>query len=230
MHDIIVNNIQFILWTVTVLEVVFVVLFSRKYIETKKPIVACMLGICIGLVTDAFLIALGGVVGEIPVWIARIRFICHGALIPLIFPICGYGLKVSQTAIKILWGATLVMIALGILHAFFLPLVPVSVGDSLRHTSSGMAPMWAKAVSSALSFGTVIPLIFSGAVVFARFKTPQLFLSGIWMFVFAAICPATGNMDILFVVSMFGELLMVSFFYWYLVADDRKEAVARKAA
>lgn len=222
MHDIIVNNIQPILWIITLLEIIFIALFAKKHIETQKPIVACMLLISIGLFVDAFLIAVGGVVGAIPEWIARIRFICHGGLIPLMFPICGYGLKISQKAMKILWIFTAAVMVIGIFNAFFLEFNVVNIGASVRQATSSMTPVWTKKVSTALSIVPVIPLILSGAVVFARFRIPYLFLAGVFMFAFAAICPATGNMDIMFVVSMFGELFMAMFYYLYVVADEKK--------
>lgn len=35
------------------------------------------------------------------------------------------------------------------------------------------------------------------------------------MFAFSALGPATGNMDLIFYISMFGEVLMVLFFFLY---------------
>jgi hypothetical protein len=35
------------------------------------------------------------------------------------------------------------------------------------------------------------------------------------MFAFSALGPATGNMDLIFFISMIGEVLMVLFFYLY---------------
>ena len=43
------------------------------------------------------------------------------------------------------------------------------------------------------------------------------------MFVFAALGPATGNMDLLFVISMFGELFMILFYYLYVIKDEKLE-------
>ena len=48
-------------------------------------------------------------------------------------------------------------------------------------------------------------------------------ITGLLMFVFAALGPATGNMDLLFVISMFGELFMVLFYYLYVIKDEKLE-------
>lgn len=223
MHDFLVSNIQPVLWVITGLEILFIVLFAGLYKRTKKTVVLCMLLTTVGLVADASLIALGGVVGEIPLFLARLRFIFHGALVPLIFPICGYGLKLGKRAMSALWVFTALVMVLGIAHAFGVDLVTASVGANIRHTSSAMTPEWAEAISRLLSFGTVIPLIISGVVVWIRFKNQNLFFSGLLMFVFAALGPATGNMDLLFVISMFGELFMVLFYYLYVIKNEKLE-------
>ena len=70
-------------------------------------------------------------------------------------------------------------------------------------------------ISKILSFGTVIPMMIAGVIVWIRQKTPLLFLSGFTMFLFSALGPATGNADLIFFISMFGELFMVLFLYLY---------------
>ena len=55
----------------------------------------------------------------------------------------------------------------------------------------------------------------AGIIVWIRQKNPHLFLSGFFMFVFVALGPATGYTDLIFFISMFGELLMVLFLYLY---------------
>ena len=42
--------------------------------------------------------------------------------------------------------------------------------------------------------------------VWIKEKTPTFFLAGALMFVFAALGPATGNSDLIFLISMFGKL------------------------
>ena len=85
----------------------------------------------------------------------------------------------------------------------------------IRCKSSEASPAWAEGINSLLSYGTVIPLIIFGIIVLVKQKTPFIFLSGLLMFVFAALGPATGNFDLIFYISMFGELCMVLFFWLY---------------
>ena len=82
-----------------------------------------------------------------------------------------------------------------------------------RYASGEATPKWADLISQVLSFGTVIPMILAGIIVWIKQKNPHLFLSGFLMFAFSALGPATGNTDLIFFISMFGELLMV-FFLW----------------
>jgi hypothetical protein len=44
------------------------------------------------------------------------------------------------------------------------------------------------------------------------------------MFAFSALGPATGNTDLIFFISMFGEILMVLFLYLYARAKAKRRA------
>ncbi len=225
MSDFLLNNIQPVLYAVAAVEIVFLILFAKEYISTRKTMVLCMLLTTVGLVVDAVLVALGGIVGPIPIFLTRLRFICHGALVPLILPICGYGLKFGKKAMRILWGVTWVFIILGIVHAFSLEFSLVTTGANVRHSMADISAAWAVTISNIITFGTVIPLIIAGIVIIKKYKDPNLFLSGFLMFVFAAIGPATGNMELLFVISMFGEIFMILFYYIYILCEKKKAAV-----
>ena len=89
------------------------------------------------------------------------------------------------------------------------------IAGVIRFASGETTPKWADMISSILSFGTVIPMMIVGVIVWIRQKTPHLFLSGFFMFLFSALGPATGNADLIFFISMFGELFMVLFLYLY---------------
>jgi hypothetical protein len=66
-----------------------------------------------------------------------------------------------------------------------------------------------------LAFGTIIPVILAGIAVWIKQKTPLLLLAGVLMFAFAALGPATGNLDLNFLITMFGEVFLVGFFLLY---------------
>ena len=104
---------------------------------------------------------------------------------------------------------------LGIAEGFATELSVQRVAEVLRCKSGDGTPAWATAVSSILSYGTVVPLIIAGVVVWIKQKTPALFLAGFLMFAFSALGPATGNFDLIFFISMFGEVCMALFFLIY---------------
>ena len=210
-------NLNVIIGLIAAAEFFIAVNLIMNYRNHKNPMTLCVFLISIGLFIDAAFIALGGLTsGGLPTRLSRIRFICHGGLIPLLLPICGYGLKLRKKSMNIVWLVTSILIVLGIAHAFAVKLELTTYNDVLRHTMADSTPAWAKTVSSVLSFGTVLPLIASGIAVWIKQKTPFLFLSGILMFFFAALGPALGRFDMIFFISMFGELFMILFAYFYI--------------
>ena len=226
MREFIISNCPAMIWGIVAIEAVFALLLGIKYLKDRRLLTLCMLLIDIGLLLDALFIVLGAVVpGGLPQAISRLRFISHGVLIPLIFPICGYGLKLGKKLMNAVWVLTAIVCALGFAEGVAVDLELRQVGELLRHASADTTPAWADAVGSILSFGTVIPLMIVGIVAWIKQKTPHLFLSGFLMFAFSALGPATGNADLIFFISMIGEVLMVLFFYLYaLVYRDREEA------
>ena len=214
MHDLFVNYLHIFIGVIAVLELGFIVLFARLFAKTKSKMVLAELLITCGLFIDSFFIFLGVFVpAGLPLGLSLIRFIAHGALIPLLFVICGYGLELNPKVLKIVWIVTLCISALGIAHAFALDYDLVTIGKITRHaTAKATSAFWALKVSNLLSYGTVIPLMICGIIVWIRKKNPFLFLSGFAMFAFSALGPATGNFDLIFAISMLGELGMITFF------------------
>ena len=222
MREFLISNLTILIFAITLVEAILGVLLFISYSKSKKLSVLCMALISVGLVIDAFLIGLGRFLPNGPIeGLSRVRFICHGALIPLIFPICGYGLRLKNGAMKVLWAITCVIVILGIAQAVAINLDIKTIGDVIRHTSTG-TPAWAEKISRILSYGTVIPLIIVGIIAWVKEKTPHLFLSGFLMFAFSALGPATGNFDLIFFISMFGELFMILFFLLYAKKEEKK--------
>ena len=221
MREFLISNLTVLIFAITLIEAVLGALLFVSYTKSKKLSVLCMALISVGLVVDAFLIGLGKFLPNGPIeGLSRVRFICHGALIPLIFPICGYGLRLKRNAMRVLWVITGVVIILGIAQAIAINLDIKTIGDVIRHTSAG-SPLWAEKISRILSYGTVIPLIIVGIIAWVKEKTPHLFLSGFLMFAFSALGPATGNFDLIFFISMIGELFMILFFLLYAKKEEK---------
>lgn len=227
MRDFLLASCPVMLWVIALVHLVFIGTIFPSWRRKKNMLLLLSGLIAFGLFYDALILSLGGVMAEGAVLkaLSRVRFISHGALIPLIFPICAYALDLKKSWRKIVWALTAVIIVLGIAEGFAVQLEAQHAAGIVRYASGGGTPAWAKAVSGLLSYGTVIPLILAGIVVWVRQKTPALLLSGALMFAFSALGPATGNFDLIFYISMYGEVLMILFFCIYA---NRKPALQNR--
>ncbi len=205
------------LWVITGIHVLFLVLMLRSYGKTRNIIQLFAGLITCGLFYDALMLAMGSVLSEgaLLMALSRIRFVSHGGLIPLIFLICAYALNFNDLWKKIAWVFTGVLVIAGIAEGFAVELVVKNAAGIVRYASGDGTPGWANAISGVLSYGTVVPLMIAGIVVWVKQKTPTLFLSGFLMFAFSALGPTSGNFDLIFYISMYGEVLMALFFYLY---------------
>ena len=217
MREVLLRSCPVMLWVIAALEALIVILALRGWRGEKKPLYLLTALVAFGLFYDALILALGGVMkeGALLLTLSRLRFVFHGALIPLLFAVCAYALDFNKTWKTVVWVFTGILIALGIAEGFATDLAVQHVAGIVRCTSGEGTPAWASAVS------TVVPLIIAGVIVWARQKTPTLFLSGFLMFAFSALGPATGNFDLIFYISMFGEICMALFFLLY--AKRKKE-------
>ena len=170
--------------------------------------------ICFGLTYNALALALGSFMAEGPLLLAisRMRYVFHGGLIPLIFAICAYALDFKGAWKVAAWVFTGVLIALGIADGCIRQIGVETVAGICRYKSV-YAPAWAEIVNSLLTFGTVIPMMIAGVVVWVKQKTPHLFLSAFLMFLFSGLGAAC--LELMFYISMYGELLMALFLYYY---------------
>ena len=229
MRNILLASCPYMLWVIVMIHAVFLVLFHKGYSKTKNMLYMLSGLITFGLFYDALILALGGVLSAGPVLmtLSRVRFVSHGGLIPLIFLICAYALGFKKTWKTIAWVFTGIIVVLGIAEGFAVVLELKEVAGISRYASADTTPAWAEAVSSLLSYGTVVPLMIAGIWVWIKQKTPKLFLSGFLMFLFSALGPATGNFDLIFYISMYGEVLMALFFWLY--AENRTKAESNQS-
>ena len=166
------------------------------------------------LTYDALALALGTVMADGPALLAisRLRYVFHGGLIPLIFAICAYALDFKGVWKTAAWVLTGVLIVLGVADGCIRQ-IGVEVVAGVCRYKSVYAPAWAEIVNSLLTFGTVIPMMSAGVVVWGKQKTPHLFLSAFLMFAFSGLGAAC--LELMFYISMYGELLMALFLYFY---------------
>ena len=204
------------LWIITLINLGFTVLLFSKYAKAKNILFLLSGLLTVGLFYDAAVLAFGTFMSDGPLLAAlsRMRYVFHGGLIPLIFALCAYALNAKGFCLKTVWGLTIVLCALGITDGIIRVLDVETVAGVTRYVSVS-APAWAEIVNSLLTFGTVIPLMIVGIVVWKKQKTPRLFLAGFLMFVFSglgAVC-----LELMFYISMYGEVLMAAFFYLYTI-------------
>ena len=209
MRDFLLANGELLVWVCAAVELLCVWLSLRGR--------RCMLGslcaaISAGLVIDAAIIGLGVVLGEgtLLAGMSQVRYILHGILVPLMVPIAfyAYGMR-RRLAIRILWVVTLLLMAGGVAMGVMSRIEPARLAGVLRYAQSAETPAFAKMFDRLLSIGGVIPLLVVGIAHLIRHRTPWLLLSGVFMFGAAALAPATHNMDLTFLITMFGEALMV---------------------
>lgn len=175
-----------------------------------------MAAVTLGLALDGAIQALGVLFGEgsFLQGLSQVRYILHGILVPPLIPIAfyAYGIR-SKTGKCILWAVTGVIIVAGIVMGCLVRTMPADVAGVLRYAEDKEAtPAFAAMMERLLSFGGVIPLMVVGLAHLLRHKRVWLLLSGAAMFVFAALAPATHNMDLTFLLTMCGEALMAFFF------------------
>ena len=214
MKELLFASCPIMLWIISIIELVFTVLLFSRYAKTKNLIFLLSGLICVGLTYDALALALGTAMKDSPALLAisRLRYVFHGGLIPLIFAICAYALDFKGVWKAAAWGLTGVLMVLGIADGCIREIGVQTVAGVCRYVSVS-APAWADIVNSLLTFGTVIPMMIAGVVVWVKQKTPHLFLSAFLMFLFSGLGAAC--LELMFYISMYGELLMALFLYFY---------------
>lgn len=208
------------LWIISAFHIVFMVLLFRKFAATKNILFLLSGILTFGLFYDAAILALGSVMqeGALLMGLSRMRYVLHGMLIPLIFALCAYALNAKGFWLKAIWVLTSVLMALGIADGCVRTIGVETVAGVCRYASV-TAPAWAEIVNSLLTFGTVIPLMIVGIVVWIKQKTPHLFLAGFLMFAFSGLGAAC--LELMFYISMYGEVLMALFFFLYALKKEK---------
>lgn len=216
MREFFIANGQIIAVVIAGLEALLTLILMFDFIFTRRVFVLLMTLLALGLTYDAAVMAFGAWIPaeQLPL-LSRIRFVSHGLLVPLNIALCGYVLRWNDRKLLKLWFVTLLLCMAGAASGFARVLELREFAGMVRYVAGEATPVWADKINRVLSFGTVLPLIAAGAVVIKREKNAGIFLGGLLMFVFAALGPATGNADLIFLISMIGELLMLLFFLVY---------------
>ena len=213
MRDFLIGNGPLVVGVLLLIEAAVLVLLLRERKRIKTTMVLCMALVTAGLLFDGAVILLGR---WLPDGLLRVlsmgRYLFHGLCMPLLLMISVYALGLKGTTVKVFWCAAAVLMALGAVAGLLTKLNVVDFAGFVRCTGSDATPQWADKYLSVLSVAMVVPLILVGIWLMIKKKGPFLFLSGLLMFAFSALGPATGNIDLIFLIGMIGEALMVLFF------------------
>ena len=213
MRDFLIGNGPLVVGVLLLIEAAVLVCLLKEHKRAKAPLVLCMALVTAGLLFDGAVILLGRFLPEgLLKALSMGRYLFHGLCMPLLLMISVYALGLKGTALKVFWGVAALLMALGAVAGLMTKLNVVDFAGFLRCTGSDATPKWADSYLSTLSVAMVIPLILVGIWLMIKRKGPFLFLSGLFMFAFSALGPATGNIDLIFLIGMIGEALMVLFF------------------
>ena len=213
MRDFLIGNGPLVVGALLLIEAAVLVALLREHKRAKAPMVLCMALVTAGLLFDGAVILLGRWLPEGLLKVLSMgRYLFHGLCMPLLLMISVYALGLKGTAVKVFWTIAIVLMALGAVAGLMTNLQVVDFAGFVRCTGADATPKWADKYLSVLSVAMVIPLILVGIWLTIKQKGLFLFLSGLFMFAFSALGPATGNTDLIFLIGMIGEALMVLFF------------------
>ena len=213
MRDCLIGNGPLVVGILLLIEAAVLVGLVCQYKRSRAPIALCMALVTAGLLFDGAVILLGRWLPEELLRVLSMgRYLFHGLCMPLLLMITVYALGGKGKVVKVFWAVATLLMAAGAAAGLLTKLQMVDFAGFVRCTGSDATPKWADSYLSVLSVAMVVPLILGGVWLMIKKKGPFLFLSGLFMFAFSALGPATGNIDLIFLIGMIGEALMVLFF------------------
>ena len=217
MRDFLIDNALLLVRGLTLLEAVLTCILFADFKHKREPIILCMALLGVGLLYDAVILGTGGqILSPLLPLFSRLRFVLHGLLLPLNLIICAYALPLYRRPLYAAWIVTGIVMAAGMAAGCYREIgLAEEIGGIVRYVSVSPKDAWTERINTVLSFGTVIPLILTGIAVLIRQKSPSILLAGVLMFAFSALGPATGNADLIFLISMFGEFFLLLFLMIY---------------
>ena len=229
MRQLIISTMALVLWILTVFDGVFIFAMYKKHRENPLDKISLLTMIlCMGLFYDSLILSLGAFLyfGPLLKILSQFRFIFHCLLIPLLFPICGYSLKLSKQKMKIVNVLTAAIMVIGLVAGISVITEERLIGVR-RYAQSDLTPAFANTV---ISFLDVVPVFFMigiGIFLQIRKKNPNMFLSGFFMLLFTLLGIFLGkdpggdrSKSLMFYISMFGEALMVYFLFRFVKREE----------
>lgn len=198
----------------TVLYVVIFILSIREYLKIKRLVFILLLIQCVGFVYDGLIMLIGYSMSDsVLKGFNIVRYILHGILVPILIAFTGYALQFRRDKLYINWVITIIFIILGVAAAACTKLEIQEFGNIKRCGQHDDTPSWVGSVDTVMNIGSVIYMLIAGIILFIIKREFFYFLSGLFMLIFSAIGPASGNADLNFLLSVYGEILMIIFLF-----------------
>ena len=118
MRDFLLSACPVLVWVFCAFHLVLLIVMFKKYGETKNNLFLLSALVTAGLFYDALILSLGTVLQAGPALkaLSQVRYISHGALIPLLLPISAYAIGFKKTGKTITWILTIALILNGKHH------------------------------------------------------------------------------------------------------------------
>ena len=202
-----------IIASLVVYAIIFV-LSVLEYLKLKRLVFILLLVDCVGFIYDGLILVLGRVMSDDALKGTNIvRYFLHGILVPILIAFTGYALRFRRDKLYINWVITLLCIILGLLAAIFSKMKIEDLANVKRCGIHEDTPKWANSIYTVLNIGSVIYMIIAGLILLILKREFFYFLSGLFMLIFSAVGPASGNTDLSFIFSAYGEMLMIIFLF-----------------
>lgn len=210
-------SMPIMIWVFAGMHLIFMYLFFSEFRKARNILMLLSGLVTVGLFCDSLTLSLGTIfhAGGLLKGLNKVAFICQGAFIPLILPICAYSLNLKGIVKRIVWVLTGLVSILGIAGGVMTHLEKVEIAGISRYAEDVASASWVTTVGFIINYGTAAVLMLVGVIILIKQKTTRVLLSGILMFLFLILGPITGNDDISFFVSMIGEIFMIFYLLMY---------------
>ena len=186
------------------------------YLNNKDIILIFFLIEIFGLIYDGAIILLGFLMsGGILLFFNRLRFILHGILVPLLILFSAYALKSTGRVFSVQLIILIILSIIGMIAGIIAKLKLVEDAVLKRYTFNEDKTSLIMIIFNVMNIGSVLYMIVVGVLLLIRSKEYYFFLAGIFMLIFSAIGPAIGKIELNYLLSMYGEVLMVVFLYLF---------------
>ena len=199
-----------------IIYIIIIKLSISYYLNNKDIILIFFLIEIFGLIYDGAIILLGFLMSDsVLFFFNRLRFILHGILVPLLILFSAYAINATGKYFFIHLSILLILSIIGMLDGIFVKLKIVEDAVLRRCTFDEKMPSFFMITFTIMNIGTVLNMIIVGIILLIRKEDYFFFLSGLFMLIFSAVGPAIGKPELNYLLSIYGEVLMIIFLYLF---------------